>query len=67
MQEKLLGSKSSQDAARLEELETILDVFNITMNRDLAESAAKARRAADAANASGGGFFSWFWGSKKVN
>ena len=33
-QEKLLGSKSSDFEGRLKELETILDVFNITMNRN---------------------------------
>ena len=37
------------------------------MNRDLAESAAKAKKAADKAAESSGGYFSWFWGSKKVS
>ena len=34
MQEKLLGKTKAVEEARLGELETILDVFNINLNRD---------------------------------
>ena len=61
--DKLLGTQSRQNEERLEELEKILDAFNININREMAERLVDIKKKHEAE--SGSGWFSGWWSGKK--
>ena len=61
--DKLLGNNDKNNEERLSELEKRLDAFNITQNRQIAETLADIKRRKDAETNKG--WFGGWWGGKK--